>query len=83
MNSRLFVGNLPISITEDDLYATFGAHGTVVEATLMVDRKTGRPRGFAFVAMGSDEEAARAIEALDGVEAEGRAISVNVARPRE
>jgi RNA recognition motif-containing protein len=83
MNNKLFVGNLPFGITEDDLYATFSPHGTVLDATVMVDRRTGRPRGFAFVTMSTDGEAASAAAGLNGADAEGRALVVNVARPRE
>jgi RNA recognition motif-containing protein len=83
MSEKLFVGNLSFNTTENDLQDAFSAHGTVVEANLMMDRATGRPRGFAFVTMGSAEEAQRAIEALNGKQLGGRALTVNVARPRE
>src|SRR5271167_2744098 len=83
MSAKLFVGNLSFNITENDLQDAFAAHGTVVEANLMMDRVTGRPRGFAFVTMSSPEEAQKAIEALNGKEMDGRALTVNVARPRE
>jgi cold-inducible RNA-binding protein len=83
MNNRLYVGNLSFQTTENDLHDAFAAHGTVVEANLVVDRETGRPRGFAFVTMGSDEEAQKAITALHGAELDGRPLTVNVARPRE
>jgi cold-inducible RNA-binding protein len=83
MSEKLFVGNLSFKTTENDLQDAFAAHGTVVEANLMMDRVTGRPRGFAFVTMGSPEEAQKAIEALNGKEMDGRALTVNVARPRE
>jgi RNA recognition motif-containing protein len=83
MSAKLFVGNLSFSITENDLQDAFAAHGTVIEANLMMDRSTGRPRGFAFVTMGSPEEAQKAIAALNGKELGGRALTVNVARPRE
>jgi len=83
MSAKLFVGNLSFSITENDLQDAFAAHGTVIEANLMMDRATGRPRGFAFVTMGSPEEAQKAIAALNGKELGGRALTVNVARPRE
>src|ERR1022692_2664881 len=83
MSAKLFVGNLSFNITENDLQDAFAAHGTVVEANLMMDRATGRPRGFAFVTMGSPEEAQKAIAALNGKELGGRALTVNVARPRE
>jgi RNA recognition motif-containing protein len=83
MSEKLFVGNLSFKTTENDLQDAFAAHGTVVEANLMMDRVTGRPRGFAFVTMSSPEEAQKAIEALNGKEMDGRALTVNVARPRE
>ncbi len=83
MSTKLFVGNLSFKITENDLQDAFAAHGTVVETNLMMDRMSGRPRGFAFVTMGSEEEAQRAIEAMNGKELDGRALTVNVARPRE
>src|SRR5881409_3430494 len=66
-NTKLFVGNLSYNTTENDLQDAFAAHGTVVEANLMVDRMSGRPRGFAFVTMGTPEEAQKAIEALSGL----------------
>ena len=83
MNTKLFVGNLSFNTTENDLQDAFAAHGTVVEANLMVDRASGRPRGFAFVTMGSPEEAQKAIDALNGANLDGRNLTVNEARPRE
>ena len=83
MSEKLFVGNLSFNTTENDLQDAFAAHGTVIEANLMMDRATGRPRGFAFVTMGSAEEAQKAIAALNGKEMDGRALTVNIARPRE
>ncbi|HUE36794.1 MAG TPA: RNA-binding protein [Candidatus Acidoferrum sp.] len=83
MNNKLFVGNLSFQTTENDLNDAFAAHGTVTEANLMMDRTTNRSRGFGFVTMSSDEEAQKAIAAMNGVELNGRAITVNVARPRE
>jgi RNA recognition motif-containing protein len=83
MSNKLFVGNLSFNTTENDLHDAFAAHGTVVEANLMMDRATGRPRGFAFVTMSTPEEAQKAIEALNGKSMDGRALTVNVARPRE
>jgi RNA recognition motif-containing protein len=83
MNTKLFVGNLSFNTTENDLQDAFAAHGTVVEANLMVDRASGRPRGFAFVTMSSAEEAQRAIDALNGANLDGRNLTVNEARPRE
>ena len=83
MSNRLFVGNLSFDTTENDLQDAFAAHGKVVEATLMMDRTTGRPRGFGFVTMNTPEEAQKAIEALNGAQLGGRALTVNIARPRE
>src|SRR5690349_5777112 len=83
MNTKLYVGNLSFNTTENDLQDTFAAHGAVVEANLMTDRMSGRSRGFAFVTMSSPEEAQKAIEALNGAQLDGRALTVNEARPRE
>lgn len=83
MNTKLFVGNLPFNTTENDLQDTFAAHGTVTEANLLMDRATGRPRGFGFVTMSSPEEAQKAIDALNGTNLDGRSLTVNEARPRE
>ena len=83
MNTKLFVGNLSFNTTENDLQDAFAAHGTVIEANLMTDRTTGRPRGFAFVTMGSPEEAQKAIEAMNGAQLDGRSLTVNEARPKE
>jgi len=83
MSTKLFVGNLSFQTTENDLQDAFSAHGTVVEANLMMDRMSGRPRGFGFVTMSTPEEAQKAIDALNGAEVGGRALTVNVARPRE
>jgi cold-inducible RNA-binding protein len=83
MSNKLFVGNLSFNTTENDLQDTFAAHGTVTEANLMMDRESGRPRGFGFVTMSTAEEAQKAIEALNGKSIDGRALTVNVARPRE
>jgi RNA recognition motif-containing protein len=83
MSSKLFVGNLSFDTTENDLQDAFAAHGTVTETNLMMDRATGRPRGFGFVTMSSPEEAQKAIEALNGKSVGGRALTVNIARPRE
>src|ERR1041385_2070551 len=83
MNTKLFVGNLSFNTTENDLQDAFAAHGTVVEANLMVDRMSGRPRGFGFITMSSPEEAQKAIASMNGASIGGRAITVNVARPRE
>ena len=83
MSTKLFVGNLSFNTTENDLQDAFAAHGTVVEANLMMDRATGRPRGFGFVTMGSPEEAEKAINAMNGASLDGRALTVNIARPKE
>ena len=83
MSSKLFVGNLSFNTTENDLQDAFAAHGTVLETNLMMDRATGRPRGFGFVTMGSPEEAQKAIDAMNGKDFGGRALTVNVAKPRE
>jgi RNA recognition motif-containing protein len=83
MSTKLFVGNLSFKTTENDLQDAFAAHGTVVEATLMMDRMTGRPRGFGFVTMGSPEEAQKAIDAMHGKPLDGRNLTVNIARPKE
>jgi cold-inducible RNA-binding protein len=82
MSTKLFVGNLSFNTTENDLQDAFAAHGTVTEANLMMDRATGRPRGFAFVTMGSPEEAQKAIEAMNGANLDGRSLTVNEARPK-
>ena len=83
MSTKLFVGNLDFKVTENDLQDAFAAHGTVTEANLMMDRSTGRPRGFGFITMGTPEEAQKAIDALNGKELDGRALTVNEAKPRE
>jgi len=83
MSSRLFVGNLSFNTTENALQDAFAAHGTVVETSLMMDRTSGRPRGFGFVTMSTPEEAQKAIAALNGAQMDGRALTVNIARPRE
>lgn len=83
MSTKLFVGNLDFKVTENDLQDAFAAYGTVVEANLITDRVTGRPRGFGFVTMGSPEEAQKAIDGLNGKDLGGRALNVNIARERE
>src|SRR6187200_1424720 len=83
MSNKLFVGNLSFNTTENDLQDTFAAHGTVVEANLMMDRTSNRPRGFGFVTMSTPEEAQNAINVLNGQEIDGRALTVNIAKPRE
>jgi RNA recognition motif-containing protein len=83
MNNKLFVGNLSFNVTENELQDTFAQYGTVLEANLMTDRMTGRPRGFGFVTMSTEEEAQKAVEGLNGSTLDNRALTVNVARPRE
>ena len=83
MSTKLFVGNLSFNTTENDLQSAFAAHGSVVEANLMMDRMTGRSRGFAFVTYSTPEEAQKAIEAMHGAQLDGRALTVNIARPKE
>ena len=83
MSNKLFVGNLSFNTTENDLQDAFAAFGTVTEANLMMDRATSRPRGFGFVTMSSPEEAQRAIEGMNGKDLDGRALTVNIAKPRE
>ncbi|UCH83280.1 MAG: RNA-binding protein [Candidatus Latescibacterota bacterium] len=79
---RIYVGNLPFSATESEIRELFSAHGTVHEVTLLTDRETGRPRGFGFVQM-DDQEAAAAIQALDGTDFGGRNLRVNEAHERK
>src|SRR5215469_15883976 len=83
MSNKLFVGNLSFDVTENDLQDAFAAFGTVTETNLMMDRMTNRPRGFGFVTMSTPEEAQKAIECMNGNDVDGRALTVNVARPRE
>ena len=83
MSNKLFVGNLSFNTTENDLNDAFAAFGTVTETNLMMDRMTNRPRGFGFVTMASGEDAQKAIDGLNGKDLGGRALTVNVARPRE
>jgi RNA recognition motif-containing protein len=83
MSTKLFVGNLSFNATQDQIRDLFAAHGTVVEAEVVKDKFSGRPRGFGFVTMDTQEGADAAIQALNGKELDGRALTVNVARPRE
>ncbi len=83
MSNKLFVGNLSFDTTENDLQDAVAAFGTVTETNLMMDRMTNRPRGFGFVTMASAEDAQKAIDGLNGKDLGGRALTVNVARPRE
>jgi cold-inducible RNA-binding protein len=80
--TSIYVGNLAHSATEDDLKNAFGAFGVVSNVTLIKDRETGRPRGFAFVEMSNSDEAATAIQELNLKEINGRAVTVNEARPK-
>src|SRR3954468_8904137 len=82
-NSKLYVGNLPFASTAQDLEALFGQVGTVSVVEIIFDKFTGRSRGFAFVTMANGDEAQKAVEKFHGHELEGRARSVNMARPRE
>ncbi len=84
MNSnKLYVGGLPYSVNEDQLRDIFVAHGTVESATVIMDRMSGRSKGFGFVEMSSQEEAQAAIDKLNGTDLEGRNITVNEAKPRQ
>ena len=81
MAKKLYVGNLPYQTTDGDLSQAFGAHGQVTSATVITDKFSGRSKGFGFVEMSSDEEAQKAIDAMNGADFGGRAIVVNEARP--
>src|SRR3954469_16029961 len=83
MSTKLFVGNLSFNATENQLQDLFAAHGTVTEVDVIMDKFSGRPRGFAFVTMDTKEAADAAIQALNGKDVDGRALTVNEARPRE
>lgn len=83
MSSKIYVGNLPYSVTDAVLESNFSEFGTVSSAKVMMDRETGRSKGFGFVEMASAEIAQAAITALNGVSVDGRSIVVNLARPRE
>ena len=83
MGKKLYVGNLSYSVDSSELETMFGAHGTVQSAEIISDRETGRSKGFGFVEMSSDEEAQAAIAALNGQENNGRALTVNEAKPKE
>ncbi len=82
MNNRLYVGNLSFNSSEETIRECFSAFGTVERVDVPTDRETGRPRGFAFVTMGSSEDATRAIAELDGSSLDGRQLRVNVAQER-
>jgi RNA recognition motif-containing protein len=83
METKLYVGNLSYDVTENDLQDAFSQHGTVQEVNLVMDKMSGKPRGFAFVTMQTKENAEAAIQALNGSDWHGRALTVNEARPRE
>ncbi len=83
MGRKLYVGNLPYSVTESALSDKFSAFGTVESAKLITDRDTGRSKGFGFIEMASDSEAQTAIEEVDGTDYDGRPMKVNEARPQE
>jgi RNA recognition motif-containing protein len=82
MGKKLYVGNLTYGVTDSDLQALFAEHGTVQSAQVIMDRDTGRSKGFGFVEMGSDQEAQAAITALNGKDSNGRALTVNEAKPK-
>jgi RNA recognition motif-containing protein len=83
MSTKLFVGNLSFNATQNQLQDLFGAHGTVLDVDIIKDKFSGRPRGFGFVTMETKEAADAAIQAINGKEIDGRALTVNEARPRE
>jgi RNA recognition motif-containing protein len=83
MGRKIYVGNLSYNVTSSDLEQLFTAHGQVQSAEVISDRATGRSKGFGFVEMGSDEEAAAAIAALNGTEHDGRNLTLNEAKPKE
>jgi RNA recognition motif-containing protein len=83
MGNKLYVGNLAYSVRDEELQQAFSAFGTVISAKVMMDRETGRSKGFGFVEMGSDAEAQAAINGMNGQSLSGRAVVVNEARPRE
>ena len=82
MGKKLYVGNLPYSVADSDLQRLFEAHGSVVSAQVIMDRDTGRSKGFGFVEMGNDSEAQAAIADMNGKEVDGRSLTVNEARPK-
>ena len=83
MGRKLYVGNLTYGVTDSALEQMFAPHGTVQSAQVIMDRDTGRSKGFGFVEMGSDQEAQAAIAAMNGKEVDGRALTVNEAKPKE
>ena len=82
MGKKLYVGNLPYSVGNTELQRLFEAHGSVVSAQVIMDRDTGRSKGFGFVEMGNDSEAQAAIADMNGKEVDGRSLTVNEARPK-
>ena len=83
MSSKIYVGNLPYSINDDNLRENFAAYGDVASAKVMMDRDSGRSKGFGFVEMGSSEQAEAAIQGLNGMSVGGRSIIVNISKPNE
>jgi len=83
MNSKLYVGNMSFNTSEDALRTAFGQFGSITDVYIANDRETGRPRGFAFVTFGTAEEAKLAVEKMNGADLDGRALTVNEARPKE
>lgn len=83
MNSKLYVGNMSFKTSEADLRAAFSQFGSVTDVYIANDRETGRPRGFAFVTFGTAEESKLAVEKMNGVDLDGRALTVNEAKPKE
>ena len=83
MGKKLYVGNLAFGMSDDDVRALFEPHGTVESVQIIMDRETGRSKGFGFVEMGSDDQAQAAVAALNGSQIQGRPLTVNEARPRE
>lgn len=83
MGKKLYVGNMSYDVTSSDLEQLFAAHGTVQSAEVITDRMSGRSKGFGFVEMGSEQEAQAAIQALNGSDHGGRALTVNEAKPRD
>lgn len=82
MSTNIFAGNLPFSVSDSSLRELFAQHGTVTSAKVVLDRDTGRSRGFGFVEMATDDDAQQAISSLNGSNVDGRQINVNIARPR-
>ena len=83
MNKKLYIGGLPFSVTDEQLKELFESHGTVESAKVITDRYTDRSRGFGFVEMSTQQEAERAVQALNGTELQGRSLTVNESKPRE